>query len=150
MSKLIAALLLMTFSLGARAHEGHDPRQDHGHLEFQGGAYHAHLSWAKGPDLSGESILLIEFKDGKTHDPIAGPRLDSVFATMQPEMDMTALGDIAPATDDKGDAILGTYNASGLYLTMGGLWHVQVSVTNADGSQETQTWDAQVGDHDHQ
>ncbi len=131
------------------AHSGHDPGHMV-HLIFQGGTVHAHVQWETGPRTPDESILRIEWKNGRDHTPITAPGEFKVELWMPDMGHGSAPTTVTPIMDTDGNPVLGAYRVSNVYFTMGGAWDVRVILNLPDGTSETQTLKVKLdGEHNH-
>jgi hypothetical protein len=137
MKAMFLGLALAAFTLTGLSTPAHAGSM--AHLKFSNGAIHAHCLWLQGPQTMNESILQINWMNGADHSPMELPGTFTVKLVMpsMPEMQNPPT-QIAPLLDKDGTALVGAYQVSSIYFTMGGDWEVQVTVTYADGSQETQ------------
>ena len=103
------------------------------HLTFSAGQLHAHCHWLVGPSSTGESVLKIEWMDGTKHVPTEPPGSFDVAIDM-PSMPMeNPMPRISHIQDTQGRPVLGAYQVSNLFFSMGGEWQVQVTMKYADG-----------------
>ena len=131
------SILFSTSALAATHSSG-------GHLAFDGGRIHTHLSWIQEPSTDKEARMKLEWRDGATHKAME-PGLAFRVDLFMPDMGHgSAPTQIAPWTDENGQAALGAYQISNMYFMMAGSWEVRVTLTYADGSTETQAWSLDV------
>lgn len=144
----LAFAILATSILSASSAFAHDPHEpNHAHLVFQSGALHAHASWVKGPLVSEESILRLEWKNGSTHQPTEPKGKVKVILWMPDMGHGSSPTEIQPVLDDSGLPVTGAYDVSAIYFVMGGLWQVKVQLTTPDGQVETQNVDVELAGH---
>lgn len=141
MRTILSSLLAFAFSFSTQAHD-HNPQN--GHLEFEGGTLHAHVSWDQGPNLRKESIMKIEWKNGLDHKPKAPPRAFTVEPWMtDPKHDHgtrpVKIEQINPST----------FKVSKVFLTMAGPWEIRVTLAPINGIEERKTFTVNVGGGDH-
>lgn len=156
--KLILGLVLAltvhvgVFSTVAWAHAGHS-HSELIHLSFVQGQVHAHITWVEGPEVALESVLRVEWKRASDHADVE-PQGDFEVVLWMPSMDHgSAPTKIEPVLDEDGNALVGVYEVSRVYFTMGGDWQVNVIVNYEDGTSETQSFDVNLpgghGGHGH-
>ena len=135
--KTILSLVISIFLLGSlnSAHA-----QTPAPLTFVNDGLKANLSWKKGPIVNDESILEIDFINAKTGQAADLQSTLSVTPIMQmgSMQHGTAPVTIEPMLDAKGNALPGKYLVSKIYFVMGGTWLVQVKLTEADRTSETE------------
>lgn len=129
---LFLASLMLTAPVLAHDHPGMS------HLIFSGGAVHAHVSWIQGPRTTEESIMRIEWKDGSTHAPIEVPGSFKVSLFMPDMGHGSSPTQLERALDENGNPLVGVYNVTSVYFTMGGDWEVRVALKPTSGATETQ------------
>lgn len=132
MKTILFALLIVTTSAFA-----------HGHLVFKKGALHAHTKWVSGPLVGGESVMKIDFKNGDHSPAVFTDKLDVVL--WMPEMGHGSGPTTVAKTSDS------SFQVNDIYFLMGGKWEVKFTITNQDGSKETQILkvDADGPGHNH-
>lgn len=154
MKSLIIAFGMLLGGL-AHAHGGHDHGTPMTHLTFANGAIHAHATWQSGPEVSNESLLKIEWKNGADHSPTEPPGAFEVALWMPDMGHGSAPTQIQRVLDAQGQPLTGVYQISNIYFVMGGDWDVNVTLTYQDGSKETQVIKVSIptdgggGHHDH-
>jgi hypothetical protein len=154
MMKSFFALVFLGLSSISHAHPTHPappstPSHD-GHLVFDGGSLHAHLVWDQGPDAEGgESILRLEWHDGRTHAPVEPGRPLEVSLWMPSMGHGSAPTQVQRSIDSSGQVELGVYVIRNLYFLMSGDWEVRFAVTHPDGQIETQVWSIYLEGDDH-
>ncbi len=142
--KSLLTLILLTFVPAAQAHPSHT------HLVFANGTLHAHAQWTQGPKVAIESIVELAFKNGADHSSVDAPGPIEVSLWMTQHGHGSSPTEIRQMVDDKGQPILGVYQISKVYFTMGGEWEVLVKLTYPDKSQETKTFKVDLsGGHRH-
>jgi hypothetical protein len=115
-----------------------------GHVAFSKGKIHAHLFWESGPNEATESILRVEFKNGKTHEAI-DPQATLTVEPHMPKMNHGAKETtVTQAVDAKGQALTGVYKVSNIFFSMPGAWVFRLTLTKADGSKETKKFKVSV------
>lgn len=138
MKTLFAAFCVVTFGLIAQAYSNHD-HQGTTHLKFANGEVHAHVTWVQGPQAADESTLRIEWMNGAAHTP-AEPPGDFKVELWMPDMGHgSSPTQNQKVLDQKGQPLMGVYDVTSIYFLMRGQWDVNVSLTLADGTVETQT-----------
>lgn len=137
MKALIVAIGLLVGGF-AQAHGGHDHGTPMTHLTFAKGAIHAHATWESGPEVSNESLLKLEWKNGADHSPTEPPGVFEVVLWMPSMGHGSAPTQIQRVLDTQGQPQTGVYEISNIYFVMGGDWDVNVSLTYQDGTKETQ------------
>lgn len=137
MKKLIIAFGMLLGGF-AHAHGGHDHGTPMTHLTFANGAIHAHATWQSGPEVSNESLLKIEWKNGADHSPTEPPGAFAVSLWMPDMGHGSAPTQIQRVLDAQGQPLTGVYQISNIYFVMGGDWDVNVTLNYQDGSKETQ------------
>ena len=117
---------------------GYAQAHDHHHLKFANGIIHAHASWETGPQVSQESMLQIEWKNGADHAPTEPGSFEVVL--WMPSMGHgSAPTQIERVLDAQGQPLIGVYRVTNIYFVMGGEWQVQV-ILNKQGVKETQSF----------
>lgn len=110
-----------------------------GDLVFQRQDVYAETSWQIGPRVYEESILKIQWRKAMDHTPIEPPGLFKVELAM-PEMDHGSVPtQIQRILDSRGQPLVGVYEISNIYFSMGGDWDVNLSLLDSDGNEEIQT-----------
>lgn len=136
MKSLIITVGLL-FGAVAQAHGGNDHGAPMTHLVFANGEIHAHAAWQSGPEVSKESLLKIEWKNGADHSPTEPPGTFEVVLWMPLMGHGSAKTQIQRVMDDQGQPLAGVFAISNIYFIMGGDWDVNVALTFADGKKET-------------
>jgi len=123
-------MLLATFSASAAGTEQH--------LTFANNTIHAHINWTVGPQAENESMMLISFKTGADHKPL------DIKAKVKVALFMPEMGHGSSPT--KVEKVTGTfdYKVSKIYFSMPGKWEVRVTLTNEDGTKETQAFSVNI------
>lgn len=143
---LITGILLSPFAF---AHEGHNHPPTMSHLVFAKGELHAHATWQVGPRESEESILRIEWKNGANHQPTE-PNGQFKVQLWMPDMGHgSAPTQVQRVLGQQGNPMVGVYDVYNVYFIMGGHWQVNVTLTYANGSQETKTIELDVAGSGH-
>lgn len=146
MKTILAAVLFFAFSNLAQAHD--HPGMTH--LVFANGAIHAHATWVQGPQTPDESILRIEWKNGDTHSPLEPAGAFRVTLFMPSMGHDSSPTQIQKVVDSQGQALVGVYQVSRMYFTMGGTWTVNITLKYPDSSEETQSFAVDLaGGHPH-
>ena len=136
MKKFIGAFLLVFLIAAAQASE----------LKFDHGRIVALIQWIKGPQLMDESTLELKWVDSVSGRPVPAPGVFSVTIDM-PEMPMNnPPTTVAPLQDENGQMLLGDYQVSGIYFSMGGVWNVNVKLNLPTKTTETQSLSLTVND----
>lgn len=155
MKTLIAFCSLLFLTGLAWAHGGsdHTDQPTTSHLGFAGGALHAHVTWEAGPQVSSESRMKIEWRNGSDHSPVEPPGSFRVSLFMPSMGHGSAPTQIQRVLDAQGAPLTGVFEVSNVYFTMGGDWQVKLTLNFADGSKETQVIDLNLpssgGGHSH-
>ncbi len=139
--KILTMPLLMglLFTASANGDESHPPLA--GHLIFKQGTLHFRASFVQPPIVGQKSEMLLEARDPRTHQAVAVADKISVALRM-PDMDHgSAPTKVTPAADKDGQAILGSYLVRNMQFFMEGGWRVLVTLTDASGTEETQSFD---------
>jgi hypothetical protein len=146
MKSSVALIMGLFFSVMTFAQHSHENQIE---LKFEKSGVHAQVRWLKGPIVSEESKLLVEWKTISAQKA-TNPGSFKVSISM-PEMDHgSAPTQIEQAVDKQGKAILGLYKVNEIYFTMGGHWEVKIAIKQADGSVESQTFSIHLpGGHHH-
>ena len=132
-SFLFAAALLFNLPAMAQSYN----------LLFKDGAVQAIATFAEAPVLGKPNMMTLEFKDGATQSPLA---LEDQLAVVlwMPDMGHGSRPvKIDPVVDASGNSVVGAYTVTKMYFVMGGLWEVRVSLKDADGVVETQSFDVE-------
>lgn len=144
---LVAALVIGQF---ASAHEGHDHPPLAGHLSYKQNTLHLHATFPTAPVVNQESLLVLEAKDAKTHQPTELNDNIEVVLWMPSMGHGSAPTQVERAVDANGDLLSGVFNVRNVYFIMGGDWEVRVTLTDAQGAQETKSFKVTLdGGHDH-
>lgn len=149
-AKSVAFIAALFIGPIAFTHEGHDHPPLAGHLSYKQNTLHIHASFPIAPVVNQESLLVLEAKDAKTHQPIELNDNIEVVLWMPSMGHSSAPTQIERAIDSNGNLIPGTFNVHNVYFIMGGEWEVRVTLTDAQGLQETKAFKVTlVGGHDH-
>jgi hypothetical protein len=144
---LVAALFIAQL---ASAHGGHDHPPLAGHLSYKQNTLHLHASFPNAPVVNQESLLVLEAKDAKTHQPTELNDNIEVVLWMPSMGHGSAPTQVERAVDANGDLLSGVFNVRNVYFIMGGDWEVRVTLTDAQGVQETKSFKLTLdGGHDH-
>jgi YtkA-like len=144
---LVAALLIGSIS---SAHEGHDHPPLAGHLSFKQNTLHIHASFPAAPVVGQESLLVLEAKDAKTHQPTELNDNIEVVLWMPSMGHGSAPTQVERTLDASGNVVPGVFNVRNVYFIMGGEWEVRVTLTDAQGVKETKSFTVILdGGHDH-
>lgn len=138
MKTILLSLFALTVCFSLSASAAHD---DVISMTFNNGAIQAQAHWLKGPQVGDESILMIDWSSGTDRRAIELPGTFQVRIIMpdMPEMKSPPT-QITRILDGGGNPVLGSYQVSSIYFTMGGDWKVRVEVTYPDGSAETRSF----------
>lgn len=128
--KLAILTLISFFSLNLWA-ESTD-----GTLIFGRGAWQADLHWMKGPVVTDESILRVDWKRAD-QTPLDAPGAWNVVLWMPSMGHGSQPTLIQRIVDDQGRVVPGAYEVSSMYFFMAGNWEIHISLT-IDGQTETQ------------
>ncbi|MBL7557899.1 MAG: FixH family protein [Bdellovibrionaceae bacterium] len=147
---LITLVFAATLSL---AHTDH-PAQNNlkAHLEFKNKEVHVHTQLTAQPEVGKESFLTLDTRSGKDHSfiELADETIEVVL--WMPDMGHgSAPTQISRVVDTNGDVVPGRYTARNIYFVMGGLWEVQVVITDKNGQKETHSFNITLpeGIHHH-
>lgn len=118
------------------------------HLTYKNKTLHLHVQFAKTPQIGTETFLTIETRSGADHSLVAID--DSIeVALWMPDMGHgSAPTQIDHAVDNEGTIIPGKYSVRKMYFVMGGLWDVQITLTDKNGNQETHQFSLTLADDD--
>jgi len=132
---IVPVFFSFLFSSIALANSGPAPT----HLAFKNGAIQADCLWTQGPQTQDESVLEIDWKDGRSLTAIDLPGSLSVTLVMpsMPEMQNPPT-QINRIIDPQGNPITGEFQVRNIYFTMGGDWLLNVTLKYRDGTEETQ------------
>lgn len=136
--RILAIITGILLGGAAQAHE------HPGMLVFAGGAIHVHATWTAGPQTPEESVLKLEWRNANSHQPM-DPGAFEVSLWMPSMGHGSAPTRISRTRDAEGNTLVGVYEVSNIYFTMGGDWEVRVTLTHADGSKETQAMELTLG-----
>jgi hypothetical protein len=142
MKAIFLSALASLFAVAANA-----ATPNSGRLMFSNGAIMAAYQWVQGPDSTAESVLQMEWMDGRTMAPITPPAF--AVALVMPAMPSmkNPPTQINQVVDAKGKPVAGSYLVRNIYFTMGGDWDVNVTLDSASGkSAETQSISIQLAD----
>jgi len=121
-----------------------------GHLAFKQNTLHIHASFPAAPVVGKEALIVLEAKNAKTHQAI------DLTDNIEVDLWMPSMGhgsaptQIERAMDDDGNILTGVFNVRNAYFIMGGDWDVRVTLTDAQGLQETKTFKVSLGgEHEH-
>ncbi|OYZ18058.1 MAG: hypothetical protein B7Y39_14245 [Bdellovibrio sp. 28-41-41] len=144
---LVAALLIGSVS---SAHVGHEPAPLAGHLSFKQNTVHIHASFPAAPVVGKEALIVLETKNAKTHQTIELTDNIEVVLWMPSMGHGSAPTQLERAIDANGNLLAGVFNVRNVYFVMGGDWDVRVTLTDAQGAQETKSFKVSLdGEHDH-
>lgn len=148
--KSVALAATLLFASISSAHEGHDHPPLAGHLSYKKNTLHIHATFPSAPIVGQESLLVLEAKDAKTHQ--ATELTDNVEVVLwMPSMGHgSAPTQVERILDANGNILPGVFNVRSVYFIMGGDWEVRVTLTDAQGVQETKAFKVALdGGHDH-
>lgn len=149
-AKSVALLAALFVGQVAFAHEGHEHPPLVGHLSFKQNTLHMHAIFPTDPVVNQESLLVLEAKDAKTHQPAELNDNIEVVLWMSSMGHGSAPTQVERAVDLYGNLIPGVFNVRNVYFIMGGEWEVRVTLTDAQGLQETKAFKVTLeGGHDH-
>lgn len=144
MKSILAIASFIFLAQGVFAHNGgHGEVRENPlshHLVFSKSQIHAHTAWAEKPRVGVENILKIEWRSAQDHS-LVEPANFEVSLWMPSMGHGSAPTQKNPTVDGFGNILPGLYEISNIYFTMGGDWQVILTVTNVDGSQESQVLD---------
>ncbi|RYZ91714.1 MAG: hypothetical protein EOP06_06335 [Proteobacteria bacterium] len=146
MKSLISVLLMTSVFVFGFSAFAHDPSHADAHLVFAKAGLHAHVKWeAESPRQDGqESLLILEFRDAKTHQPIEITSIPEVSLWMKDMGHGSAPTAIQRVLDANGNVVTGQYRVSNVFFIMDGTWDVRVSIKSADGSKEMQSFEEDI------
>lgn len=109
-------------------------------LIVQKNTLHIHASFPIEPVVGQEALLVLEAKDGKTHQ--ATDLNDDIEVVLwMPSMGHGSAPTQTERSVDANENILpGVFNVRNVYFIMGGDWEVRVTLTDAHGAQETKVF----------
>lgn len=154
---LAVASIITFFSLTLLAHGGHDQGNHPDlslthHLSFVKLQMHAHIAWTAKPTVGTANTLKIEWRSAQDHT-LMEPHAQLEVVPWMPSMGHgSAPTRIQKSVDSSGTPLLGTYEVSNIYFTMGGDWQVLITLTTPEGESETQLIDLLFpmnGNHNH-
>lgn len=132
----------------AWAHEVHDHRSLAVHLSYKQNTLHLHARFPTAPFVNQESLLILEAQDAKTHKPLDLKDNIEVVLWMPSMRHGSAPTQVERAVDANGNLLLGAFNVRNVYFIMGGEWEVRVTLIDAQGAQETKSFNVTLdGDH---
>lgn len=152
MKTLLFSLLLVFLGPTLFAHAHSDSAQAHPtppamvHLKFANNTFHAHATWTKGPQVGEESRLQLEWKRASDHAPAEPPGTVKVVLWMPDMGHGSAPTRIQTVPDERGHARTGAYQVTDMHFIMSGRWHVYITLTSPDGTEETKTIVIDLGD----
>lgn len=148
--KAVALVAALVIGQLASAHEGHNHPPLAGHLSFKKNTLHLHASFPMAPVVNQESLLVLEAKDAKTHQPTDLNDTIEVVLWMPDMGHGSAPTQVERAVDANGNILPGVFNVRNVYFIMGGKWEVRVTLTDAQGAKETKSFTVTLdGGHDH-
>ncbi len=153
MKTFFTTVLLATLTWAHGDHSGHMPEPTptpapvvKAHLTFKDNTVHVHAQFVKSPEVGTESFLSIETRSAKDHSLIAIDDSVSVELWM-PDMGHGSVPtQIERVLDKDGNAEAGKFLVSNVYFVMGGLWDIQVTLTDKSGNSETKTFSLTLAD----
>ncbi len=136
---IIALVFAATLSW---AHTDH-PQQNSlkAHLEFKNKTLHVHTQLTAQPEVGKESFLTLDTRNAKDHSfvELADDTIEVVL--WMPDMGHgSAPTQISRVVDSNGNVVPGRYAVRNIYFVMGGLWEVQVVITDKNGQKETRSF----------
>lgn len=137
-SIIFAATLFVC--LISSAHVGHEHPPLAGHLSFKQNTLHIHASFPAAPIVGHESFLILEVKDAQTHRAVDLADDVDVVLWMPSMGHGSAPTQVERAIDSNGNLVIGTFNVRNVHFIMGGEWEIQVTLTDAEGAQETKSF----------
>ena len=144
------ALLTALFIGGtASAHGGHHPPVLAGHLSFKQNTLHIHASFPTDPVVNQESLLVLEAKDAATHKETELTDNVDVVLWMPSMGHGSAPTQVERAVDANGNLLTGVFNVRNVFFIMGGDWEVRVTLTDANGTQETKSFKVTIAGSGH-
>ncbi len=124
----------------AAAHGGHHPPALAGHLSFKQNTLHIHASFPNDPVVNQDSLLVLEAKDASTHKETELTDNVDVVLWMPSMGHGSAPTQVERAIDANGNILTGVFNVRNVFFIMGGEWEVRVTLTDAQGAQETKSF----------
>lgn len=149
--RILVLLFTLLFGGLSYAQDGHD-HAGMTHLVFAKGTVHTLVKWTKGPEVTTESTMIVQWMNGVTHTPAEPPGAFDVSLFMPSMGHGSAPTKIQHLIDAQGQPVVGAYEVSNVYFIMGGDWQVNVILKYQDGTSETQTIDINLpegGGHHH-
>lgn len=123
LKNVILLTLLILAACGPSPLLHHKEADDAGSVVVESGGFARGLKvtthFEQGPQVRGESILLLTFTDG------SGSLQDVPDLAVEPWMDSMGHGQGAPVLIER--LAIGTYRASHLYFIMGGVWSLRLT-----------------------
>ena len=141
---VLSGIIILSVS-SAMAHNEHDHGPGFTHLKFAAGTIHAHANWEQGPRTPDESILKLEWKNGKDHSPLDLPGTFEVKIFMPDMGHGSAPVHIEKISVANGKPETGAYRVSQIFFPMAGHWQVKVILHLASKPDETQIIDVNLG-----
>lgn len=151
---MIKSLITLVFAATLSwAHTDHPAENSlKAHLEFKNKTVHVHTQLTAQPEVGKESFLTLDTRSGKDHSfiELADETIEVVL--WMPDMGHgSAPTQISRVLDTNGDVVPGRYTVRNIYFVMGGLWEVQVIITDKVGKKETHSFNITLpeGTHHH-
>lgn len=140
---LIATGLFISLISFAQGHTHSDT------LVFKNNTLHMHASFPTEPTVGAKTEMLLEAKDPTTHQTIEFNENINVVLWMPSMGHGSAPTQVVPAVDANGILIPGTFLVKNVFFMMGGDWEIRVTLTDAEGNQETQSFAIQLAGSGH-
>lgn len=134
--KFFFAALLLMFSPFAQA----DMSTQDFRLAFHQGTLVADCSWIQGPLIMDESLLKVEWKNGRDGSAVEPPGPFAVSLFMPSMSHGSAPTQLQRFLDGSGAPLPGVYRVSNLYFMMKGDWQIRFELKSPDHSKEIQTF----------
>jgi hypothetical protein len=148
MKRILKTVALLTTGIlingSVLAHEGHENAPLAAHLVFKQNTLHMHATFQDMPMINQEEVLFLEAKDPKTHQTTELNDKIEVVLWMPSMGHGSAPTQVERVVDAQGTVIPGTFKVKNIYFIMGGDWEVQVTLTDADGNQETNSFAVKI------
>ena len=145
---LVVASLSLVSSFGLSHEHPHPPFT--GHLSFKENSLHLHAEFPVAPQVGEESLMVLQAMDPKTHQKTELKDSVEVVLWMPSMGHGSAPTQVERAFDQSGHPMLGTFLVRNVNFIMGGDWEVRVTLTDAQGAQETKSFTVTLnGGHDH-
>lgn len=142
-----AAIILTSLMSWATSsdHQQHQPAGINAHLAFKNNTLHMHANIPNEIKTTEDAVIYLQAMDPAVHGPTDIEDQVSVELWMPDMGHGSSPTQVKRATDESGQVIPGAFIVSNVYFIMGGKWEVRVTLTSADGNQETQSFEVMIG-----